>query len=161
MIPPAVIFCLCLLLITMVSAEFTINSFGPLQAGQEKTITWSYDGTPALTKINIDLVTGSQNNLKPILSVAKDIDPTALSFVWKVPADLPQREDYALKVTGDSMLRFNARFAILGGPSASPATSASSTPTPTNGSVGVTSGAAVTSFLFSIMAIPFLLFMMH
>ena len=107
---------LSLLCAAVASAELTINSFSKIKAGEDKTISWSYDGSPAIDRMDIDLVSGDENNLQVVVPIASDISPGDESFKWSVPATLDNRGDYALRVTANTVsgrvYRFTARFSI-------------------------------------------------
>ncbi|KNE64902.1 hypothetical protein AMAG_10568 [Allomyces macrogynus ATCC 38327] len=103
------------------AAQITfITPTSPFIAGQSGTITWSYDpaatgaapgalGTLSLTRIN-----GNPNNMTPITTIAREVDPSAGSFTWTVPADLPNASDYAFQFqwagAADAATRFSGTF---------------------------------------------------
>ena len=101
------------------SAELTINSFANANAGADTDLTWSYDGNPPISKMNIDLVNGNSENLKLVISIAADVDPTAKTYTWKVPLQIDNANDYAIRATatsnGATIYRFTSRFTVQGG----------------------------------------------
>ncbi|KAJ3359433.1 hypothetical protein GGF32_009359 [Allomyces javanicus] len=141
------------------AAQITfITPTAPFIAGQSGTITWSYDaaatGAPAgaLGTLSLTRINGNPNNMTPITTIAREVDPTAGSFTWSVPADLPNASDYALQFqwagASDAATRFSGTFSVTGGPSdattasggGAVATAAPAPPPPPRGTANATGG---------------------
>ncbi|KNE54016.1 hypothetical protein AMAG_00011 [Allomyces macrogynus ATCC 38327] len=124
------------------AAQITfITPTAPFIAGQSGTITWSYDpaatGAPAgaLGTLSLTRINGNPNNMTPITTIAREVDPTSGSFTWSVPADLPNASDYAFQFqwagAADAATRFSGTFSVTGGPSDATTASGGSVAAPT------------------------------
>ncbi len=104
----------------VVNAELTINSLlKAVSANTDQVITWDYTPMPVLTTVKVDIMNDDQFDLKLYRTVATNVDVTAKTMTWKVPADMENRNDYALRFTAEGpagpVVRYSARFAVTGG----------------------------------------------
>ncbi|CAG8568842.1 10435_t:CDS:2 [Funneliformis caledonium] len=70
-----------------------------LEAGYIYNITWTLTkDTPTEPAIDVILTQGPPDNLMPLMTICKDIDPTALLCQFSIPTTTKSAIDYALTI---------------------------------------------------------------
>ncbi|RCI01605.1 hypothetical protein CU097_015730 [Rhizopus azygosporus] len=153
-------------LASFVSAQTAIVSItSPLantrvKAGTEVIISWVNPKVPTIPQIV--LAKGPATALQPLMTIATNVNANDMKYVWKVPKELPEGNDYAFELGTSPDIAFTGAFTIEGGtggplpaqsssdssPSANSApasSSSSSTNSNTNNSGAVATPASVSS----------------
>ncbi|KAG0171778.1 hypothetical protein DFQ28_006374 [Apophysomyces sp. BC1034] len=99
--------------------------------GQSLIISWINPKVPTISQIV--LMRGPPTGLQPVQVVAQNVNAADGSYAWKVPADLPGGQDYALELGTSPDLAYTGQITIDGGAAA-----------PANGATSATGGAAPT-----------------
>ncbi|KAG1233694.1 hypothetical protein G6F68_003462 [Rhizopus microsporus] len=150
-------------LASFVSAQTAIVSItSPLanarvKAGTEVIISWVNPKVPTISQIV--LAKGPATALQPLMTIATNVNANDMKYVWKVPKELPEGNDYAFELGTSPDIAFTGAFTIEGGtggplpaqsssdssPSANsaPASSSSSSSSPANSNTNK-SGAVAT-----------------
>ncbi|KAI9250784.1 hypothetical protein BY458DRAFT_482568 [Sporodiniella umbellata] len=84
-----------------------------IRAGSEFIISWVNPKIKTISQITLSK--GSSTSLQPLMTVAKDVNASDLKYVWKVPMELSNGEDYALVMGTSPDLAFTGAFSIEGG----------------------------------------------
>lgn len=104
-----------IIFVSIAAADFVINTPNATwNAGQKNKVTWSYDGTPSLSSVTIDLVNGEDRNLITVITLASNANPNAKELMVDVTNEVADGS-YALKATAQGLLKFSGRFNITGG----------------------------------------------
>lgn len=110
---------LSFLVIHLAAAQITVitpNGGESISVGSPYSISWNFVATTASQDVfNVELLL----NNATYRVLATNIAPTAIPFLWNVPADLPDRGDYRIRVVRTTNSASNdvsdANFAIRGG----------------------------------------------
>ncbi|CAO3669675.1 hypothetical protein G6F70_004704 [Rhizopus microsporus] len=148
-------------LASFVSAQTAIVSItSPLanarvKAGTEVIISWVNPKVPTISQIV--LAKGPATALQPLMTIATNVNANDMKYVWKVPKELPEGNDYAFELGTSPDIAFTGAFTIEGGtggplpaqsssdssPSANSAPASSSSSSPANSNTNK-SGAVAT-----------------
>ncbi|KAI9027452.1 Ser-Thr-rich glycosyl-phosphatidyl-inositol-anchored membrane family-domain-containing protein [Phycomyces nitens] len=106
------------------------------KAGTEAIISWVNPTVDTITQIL--LAKGPSTALQPLMTVAQNIKASDGKYVWKIPAELADGDDYAFEFGTSPDMAFTGQFSIHGGtgasvPASSPVTSTTSTTPATSG----------------------------
>ncbi|KAG1464557.1 hypothetical protein G6F56_005062 [Rhizopus delemar] len=111
-------------------------------AGKAATITWI---NPSVTTISqIVLAQGSSTALQQVSVIASNVDASALSYTWTIPADTAAGTDYALELGTSPNISYTGLFTIQAA-SGSTASSASGSSSSTSSTSQTASAASTTS----------------
>ncbi|KAI7890423.1 uncharacterized protein EV154DRAFT_444629 [Mucor mucedo] len=111
-------------LASLVSAEPIVSITSPLmytryKAGSEVIISWI---NPRVSIIpQIVLVQGRSTHLQPIQVIATNVNAQDMKYVWKIPFDIENDDDYAFELGNSPDLAFAGPFIIEGGVGGNPA----------------------------------------
>ncbi|KAG0743274.1 hypothetical protein G6F57_007677 [Rhizopus arrhizus] len=136
---------------TVVSAQTNIVSItSPLTgtvytAGQSAIISWINPQVSSISKIV--LAQGDPTALQPVSTIAENVDASAGSYTWNIPADITPANNYALELGTSPNVSYTALFTIQAGsgsssPAASSAASSSASLAIGNSAASVTSAVA-------------------
>ncbi|CAO3576207.1 unnamed protein product [Absidia cylindrospora] len=166
----SIFFAIAALGASIVSADNIVSITSPLTgtvytAGQPALISW-IDATVS-TIPAIVIAQGDPNALQPVSTIASNVDASAGSYTWNIPADFAPGTDYALELGTSPNISFTGLFTIQAGdgssvPSssgsasassaASSAASSSAAPSASSSAVSSSSPVAVTSSVVSSSA---------
>ncbi|KAL8673005.1 MAG: hypothetical protein Q9168_002566 [Polycauliona sp. 1 TL-2023] len=110
--------------------------------GQSVPIKWG-GGTPGATNIKIDLYEGDYRDLQFVRTLTSM--GSNGQFTWNVPADLPDRNDYALFITAGLDNNYSGPFSLTGSKAVSSASSSSSATTSMSAASSASSSSASSS----------------
>ncbi|KAL0073770.1 Ser-Thr-rich glycosyl-phosphatidyl-inositol-anchored membrane family-domain-containing protein [Phycomyces blakesleeanus] len=101
------------------------------KAGTEAIISWVNPTVDTITQIL--LAKGPSTALQPLMTVAQNVKASDGKYVWKIPAELADGDDYAFEFGTSPDMAFTGQFSIHGGtgtsvPVSSPATPAAANP---------------------------------
>ncbi|KAG2237675.1 hypothetical protein BDF21DRAFT_443157 [Thamnidium elegans] len=119
-------------LASLVSADPIISITAPLantrlKAGSEVIIAWVNPSVPTISQIV--LAKGKSNALQPLRVIATNVETAGGKYVWKIPVEIDNADDYAFELGTSPDLAFAGPFTIEGGTGGNPAgTSADATP---------------------------------
>ncbi|EIE89616.1 hypothetical protein G6F46_000748 [Rhizopus delemar] len=139
---------------TVVSAQTNIVSItSPLTgtvytAGQSAIISWINPQVSSISKIV--LAQGDPTALQPVSTIAENVDASAGSYTWNIPADITPANNYALELGTSPNVSYTALFTIQAG-SGSSSSAAASSAASSSTSLAIGNGAAsVTSAVASV-----------
>ncbi|ORY04831.1 hypothetical protein K493DRAFT_296803 [Basidiobolus meristosporus CBS 931.73] len=111
---------LCLLaslFVTAVLGDFSITSpvSAVWKAGTQEEIKWKEDAggdaTPGL--VDLQLLTGASNNLTVVLTIDVNINSTPGSYKWNIPGQIPEGNQYVLRIGSGKNQKYSPYFIIL------------------------------------------------
>ncbi|KAG1467893.1 hypothetical protein G6F56_004150 [Rhizopus delemar] len=105
------------------------------KAGSEAIISWVNPSVKTISQIV--LAKGSSTSLQPVMTIATNVNADDLKYVWKIPIELPDGQDYAFEIGTSPDIAFTGVFTIeggTGGPLPSQNTSSSSPASPSSSS---------------------------
>ncbi|KAG2202037.1 hypothetical protein INT47_006229 [Mucor saturninus] len=117
-------------LASLVSAEPIVSITSPLintryKAGSEAIISWI---NPSVATIpQIVLAKGKSNALQPLHVIATNVNAQDMKYVWKIPFEIDNADDYAFELGNSPDLAFAGPFTIEGGVGGNPASSSNTT----------------------------------
>ncbi|CAO3660978.1 unnamed protein product [Rhizopus stolonifer] len=118
-------------------------------AGKAATITWI---NPSVTTISqIVLAQGSSTALQQVSVIASNVDASALSYTWTIPADTAAGTDYALELGTSPNISYTGLFTIQAA-SGSTASSASGSSSSTSSTSQAASASSTTKAASSAAA---------
>ncbi|GAA5816244.1 hypothetical protein MFLAVUS_009770 [Mucor flavus] len=111
-------------LASLVSADTIISITAPLantrlKAGSEVIIAWVNPTVPTISQIV--LAKGKSNALQPLRVIATNVDTAGGKYVWKIPVEIDNADDYAFELGTSPDLAFAGPFTIEGGTGGNPA----------------------------------------
>ncbi|ORZ11999.1 hypothetical protein BCR42DRAFT_99243 [Absidia repens] len=124
----SIFFAIAALGASIVSADNIVSITSPLTgtvytAGQPALISW-IDATVS-TIPAIVIAQGDPNALQPVSTIASNVDASAGSYTWNIPADFAPGTDYALELGTSPNISFTGLFTIQAGDGSSASSSAS------------------------------------
>ncbi|KAI8335834.1 hypothetical protein BC941DRAFT_429522 [Chlamydoabsidia padenii] len=149
----SIIFAIATIATTLVSAQQNIVSItSPLTgtvytAGKPAIISWiqpTVDTIPAIV-----IAQGNPNALQIVQTIANNVDATAGSYTWNIPADFAPGSDYALELGVSPNISFTGLFTIQAGDGTASASASGSASSVSSASV---SSATVSSSSASVVA---------
>ncbi|PHZ17253.1 uncharacterized protein RHIMIDRAFT_253502 [Rhizopus microsporus ATCC 52813] len=133
-------------IVSFVSAQTPIVSItSPLantrvKAGTEVIISWVNSKVSTIPQIV--LAKGPATALQPLMTIATNVNANDMKYVWKVPKELPDGNDYAFELGTSPDIAFTGAFTIEGGTGGPLPAQSSSDSTPSANSAPSSSSSA-------------------
>ncbi|KAI8099529.1 uncharacterized protein BX664DRAFT_377380 [Halteromyces radiatus] len=105
-------------LFAVVSGDVIVSITSPLsgtklKAGSDAVISWVNPTVPTISQIV--LAKGPSTALQPVTTIATNVDTAGGKYVWKIPYEIENGNEYAFELGTSPDLAFAGPFSIEGG----------------------------------------------